>query len=133
MKQADEYRRTADVCLSWAQHAPADDVCLACVTLAMARLKAAATKTTRIMIVHLRQRGYSQLRPGWWLFNDVRSSGLDLTTLFHFLCWELLREGLGRHWRDGAIVSDVLGEPAPLRVATRHSNGTRDPRRTILR
>ena len=43
MKQAaDEYRRRAEVCLSWAQHVPADEVRVACVTLAMAWLKAAA-------------------------------------------------------------------------------------------
>ena len=41
-RAADEYRRRAEVCLSWAQHAPADDVRLACVALAMAWLKAAA-------------------------------------------------------------------------------------------
>ena len=42
MKQAaDEYRRRAEVCLSWAQHVPADDVRLSCVALAMAWLKAA--------------------------------------------------------------------------------------------
>ena len=43
MKQtADECRRRAEVCLSWAQHVLADDVRRACVTLAMAWLKAAA-------------------------------------------------------------------------------------------
>jgi hypothetical protein len=43
MKQtADECRRSAEVCLGWAQHAPTDDVRRACVTLAMAWLKAAA-------------------------------------------------------------------------------------------
>ena len=47
MKQAEEYRRRAEVCLSWAQHAPADDVRLACVTLAMAWLKAAADETNQ--------------------------------------------------------------------------------------
>ena len=35
----------------------------ACVTLVWRGSKRRRTKTTRIMIVHLRQRGYSQLRP----------------------------------------------------------------------
>ena len=39
---ADAYRRRAEMCLSWAQHVPADDIRVACVTLAMAWLKAAA-------------------------------------------------------------------------------------------
>src|ERR1700739_75891 len=43
MRQApDEYRGRAEVCLSWAQRAPADDVRRACAALAMAWLKAAA-------------------------------------------------------------------------------------------
>jgi hypothetical protein len=41
-RTADEYRRRAEVCLSWAQHVLADDARRACVTLAMAWLKAAA-------------------------------------------------------------------------------------------